>query len=448
MLPFTKRPNRPEDSEVVDSGEIEVVRVAPSAPPARGGGTGRTMSAPTSQRYPAPPSDRPRVFERSGDDEMTTVMASKRGSSFPPASAQAPRSTTRPRGRGEDDESTMLRPMTPAQSFSPRPPPSARSVPPPAMVRPASFVPPPPPASNGYGLHIQTPPTMLGHTAIPAEIRAQALASVRAHQSGQVGALPYNMPSPPVSGTIPPAPPSDPFINPPATVITTRTRVLIGRPTMSWAAALLAMGVFVGLVTAVVARGDADSILDATASFVDPAHSTARAAAASQPVQALPALATLPIAPPAAAPIAPPVAVAPAAMAPASILPPASTPPSAPVQPATPVQAYAPTPPVAQPLPPIPLTDSRVGDPTKTVAANDLPSANAAPEKPKPVAYVAPKPETRYVAPRAYARPAAAAPAPRPAAARAARKAAAAADDEGAAAADKLAREQLEAALK
>ena len=56
----------------------------------------------------------------------------------------------------------------------------------------------------------------------------------------------------------------------PATVITTRTKVLIGRPTISWAAALVAMGIFVGLVTAVVARGDADTLIDATAGFVDP----------------------------------------------------------------------------------------------------------------------------------------------------------------------------------
>lgn len=58
----------------------------------------------------------------------------------------------------------------------------------------------------------------------------------------------------------------------PGTVITTRTRALSSRPAISWAAALVAMGVFTGLVTAVLARGESDSMADVTASFVDPAH--------------------------------------------------------------------------------------------------------------------------------------------------------------------------------
>lgn len=44
---------------------------------------------------------------------------------------------------------------------------------------------------------------------------------------------------------------------------------------MSWAAGLMALGALVGLVTAVVARGDADALIDATASIVDPSHATA-----------------------------------------------------------------------------------------------------------------------------------------------------------------------------
>jgi hypothetical protein len=41
---------------------------------------------------------------------------------------------------------------------------------------------------------------------------------------------------------------------------------------VSWAAGLVALGAVVGLIAAVVVRGDADSIIDATASFVDPSH--------------------------------------------------------------------------------------------------------------------------------------------------------------------------------
>jgi hypothetical protein len=44
---------------------------------------------------------------------------------------------------------------------------------------------------------------------------------------------------------------------------------------MSWAVGLMALGAMVGLVTAVVARGDADSLIDATAGLVDPSHATA-----------------------------------------------------------------------------------------------------------------------------------------------------------------------------
>jgi hypothetical protein len=78
-------------------------------------------------------------------------------------------------------------------------------------------------------------------------------------------------------------PKSDPRIDPPATVITARMRIVAARPTVSWAAALVATGVFVGLVTAVVARGDADTLIDATASFVDPSGGHAGAAGTELP---------------------------------------------------------------------------------------------------------------------------------------------------------------------
>jgi hypothetical protein len=417
VLPFTKRPNRPEDSEVIDSGEIEVVRVAPSVPPA---------SMKVSSRYPAPPSDRPRVFERpiEQEEEMTTVMPSKRGSSFPPASASAPRSSARPapsrRARAEDDESTMLRS---GPSSYPGGGPSSNRGPGPASRRPpASFVPPPPPSPQVYannGLIIATPPTVLGSEEIPESIRAQAMAAL---PQMPAFARPY-MPPPP--STPIPLPP-DSRMDPPATVITTRTRVLIGRPTVSWAAALVAMGIFVGLVTAVVARGDADSLIDATASFVDPAHSTAKAAAAT----------------PTPAPVPPPAAI---------------TPPLTPPTPAPPPAA-------------IPVTD--IKDVPKA-AQNDTPAAAAPAPAPKAPVYVAPRPRPAPVV-RAIPRPqpkvdkpdppepkkdkddaVAAAPPPKPekpakASKRAAAAAAASDDDNNAAAAaaDKLAREQLEAVLK
>lgn len=60
--------------------------------------------------------------------------------------------------------------------------------------------------------------------------------------------------------------------HPPALVTQTR-------PSASWAMALLALGVFGGVVTAIIAGGDTDTILRAGAKFIDPAAPTARAAA-------------------------------------------------------------------------------------------------------------------------------------------------------------------------
>jgi hypothetical protein len=60
--------------------------------------------------------------------------------------------------------------------------------------------------------------------------------------------------------------------DPPSSVITAKTRIIRAKSSVSWAAGLMALGAVVGLVTAVVARGDADSVLDATARFVDPSH--------------------------------------------------------------------------------------------------------------------------------------------------------------------------------
>ena len=81
---------------------------------------------------------------------------------------------------------------------------------------------------------------------------------------------------------------SDPRFNPSATVMTSRS--LTGRPTVSWAAALVIMGIFAGLVTAAVARGDLDGDAKVAAASQGPAvqqvippSAQAQLAAASQP---------------------------------------------------------------------------------------------------------------------------------------------------------------------
>ena len=128
------------------------------------------------------------------------------------------------------------------------------------------------------------------------------------------------------------------------TVITNRPRVQ-GRPTAIWTVALVAMGLFAGLASSVVARGDADSIIDATASFVDPARAGGTRAA-------------------------PPVAAAQVAIAP--IAAPIPTP-----APVAPIIGYVPA--------------SSNPQPTTTVAAADLPAASvtASRDRLPPVAYAA-----------------------------------------------------------
>jgi hypothetical protein len=82
---------------------------------------------------------------------------------------------------------------------------------------------------------------------------------------------------------------SDPPGDPPSSVITAKTRIVRARSSMSWAVGLMAVGAIVGLVTAVIARGDADTLIDATATLVDPSHAPAHAGGAAAQAAVLPA---------------------------------------------------------------------------------------------------------------------------------------------------------------
>ncbi len=101
----------------------------------------------------------------------------------------------------------------------------------------------------------------------------QAQQPMVAHLSG---AYPHQhgMPAPamsqPAHFAVPQMAHSDTRMDPPATVLTQNTSR--GSRTMSWAAALMAVGVFVGLVAAVVAGGGSDGLADTSASFVDPSR--------------------------------------------------------------------------------------------------------------------------------------------------------------------------------
>jgi hypothetical protein len=232
-----------------------------------------------------------RVTRPSSDEEMTRLV---------PRSVPAPRSWTPPPNvaalapQADDNDETLVLPPTP-----------------------------PPPAISPFP------------SARAAEARARAVKPTQPVISpDSIAPMALTTSAPAAAGT----------------VITNRPKAG-GRPTAMWTVALVAMGLFAGLASSVVARGDADSIIDATASFVDPAR-----AGGTRP------------APPAAAAQ---IAVAPIA-APTPIIGyvPASTPA------ATPAPATVAT-------PPAPTMEG------KTVAAADLPAAplTASRDRLPPVAY-------------------------------------------------------------
>ncbi len=356
MLPFTKRTARSDASDLRTTGDIEVLPAA------------RRSSV------PPPPASRPRVFTRSVSDEEMTTLLPRKGMTF---SARPP---------------APVKPMPmPKLTPSSRPPKVKLEEPPTRQfVLPSA---PPPSVSP-----VAAPPPSVSPVAGPPRSSARPHAQL-APQHERAALKPQPVPVPVAQ------PKSDPRIDPPATVVTARTRIVMARPTMSWAAALVATGVFVGLVTAVVARGDADTLIDATASLVDPSGGHAAAA----PGEAV-------------------IVQTKAEERRTTLL--AS------------VDTLLPEPSVSE---------------VRTAAA-DTAAATPLPPRPAPVAYVAPAPHhTSHVSsrpvPAREERVASSAPAksaPKPAATPAPKPAAHASDDESesASAADALAKAQLEASLR
>ncbi len=277
MLPFSKRtPRADEAGEAINTGEFEVIRV------------GATPKVGQVARVPAMPAAQARAFQRSiSDDERTMVMPQKSKSSPPPGFIASPTPSTSlapsvktaaHRDNGSANANTNARPRPPMSMANDEH----------TIVRPHDL----PKGAFAAG----RPSPVTAPTPAPAADAKKANAAPAINAPGNAKA---NVANGPDSGGL---------IDVPATVITTRTRILTGRPTVSWAAALMAMGVFVGLVSAVVARGDTDALIDATASFVDPSHTVAKvpAAAAAQPAAAPVVAQMMPVAvaPPAAAPVA------------------------------------------------------------------------------------------------------------------------------------------------
>jgi hypothetical protein len=158
------------------------------------------------------------------------------------------------RPRMETEDRTVLRPMS--------------TLPPALMQKPASSPPPSPRPAAGVRPAMMPTPYMPMKPAVGASVAPVA--------------IPLNAPG----GT---DRKSDPPGDPPSSVITAKTRIVRARASMSWAVGLMAVGAIVGLVTAVIARGDADSLIDATATLVDPSHAPAHAGGAAAQAAVLPA---------------------------------------------------------------------------------------------------------------------------------------------------------------
>lgn len=275
MLPFHKRSVQGHQADDISTEDVvEVVHkvrhAASAALSSRLGSTLRSndipAAAPSRRHVPAPiPTPSRAISSRpvapnygEDEDEMTCLMPAKGLIIPPPATRRAP----------------VANVMSSNTSFRPA-----------ALPRTA----PQAPVSRApmYGARETTP-----HDARSINERRihrmAPMAVVAARQeTGVVPAAPASL-----APMAMPLVDSEPHINPGATVLTARS--LKSRPTASWAAALVAMGIFAGLVTAAVARGDFSG-----------GDSKVAAAAASPQVAAAQVIPSQPQSQPAASPIMP-----------------------------------------------------------------------------------------------------------------------------------------------
>jgi hypothetical protein len=418
VLPSSKRPARSyEPSEVIRTGDYEVVHGTSSKRRAERRAyepavedEEKTTLFPGNIRAILPPRPEKPVqtppIAKAARTPNVNLRGLSRGSDRPP-SPEALRGSGRPRVDAED--CTILRPTSTLPPALQRAV-SAAATPPtprPASARPPAMMPTP---------YMPMKPAAAAQTAPPVSINAPGGSDARKRVQ------------------------SDPHGDPPSAVITAKTRILRTKSGVSWAVGLMALGAIVGLVTAVVARGDADALIDATASVVDPTHTTAvHANGAVAQAAVLPSFVETTKN---AAPLGTDTNPAPGAC----------------------LETSAPTVTVSTPVvmntPPAPVASK-----TASIAGADpTPAARPTPPRPSPVAFVAPA----RVAPRA-------APAPAPAPAKEAsasngwlanvtppnagapisrpskspsKPAGNGSDFESAAAADALAKAQLEASLR
>jgi len=294
---------------------------------------------------------------------------------------------------------------------------------PPGSARPMSVPPPPNSQSGGYATQSGGYATQSGGYATQSGGYATQSGGYASQSGGYAsqsgGYAQLNGPVPSGSVSVPgvsmpasmpahfmvPQPPySDGRMDPPGTALTARGKNA-GRSGMSWAMALAAFGLFVGVGAVAVMNGNADGVVETSASFVDPSRAGGGKAAAAQAA----AQAAAPTAVPTGVPVAtdPPAAVG---------VPPVAVPatPPPPVAAAT-APAVATVPAVtAPPTSPAPVAAAPAAAPVAVAAVTAKPAAPVAAAPPPRSAPVAAAPVSRPVrqAPAAAEEPAAAAPKP------------------------------------
>lgn len=287
---------------------------------------------------------------------------------------------------------------------------------PPGSARPMSVPPPPNSQSGAYATQSGAYASQSGGYATQSGGYA-AQSGGYPHLNGPVPSGSVSVPgvampaSMPAHFMVPQPPYSDGRIDPPGTAVTARGKAA-GRSGMSWAMALAAFGIFVGLGAFAVMNGHADGVMETSASFVDPSRAAAGKAAAAQPAAPAAVPTGVPVAteqpatvgvPPVAIPATPPVAEATAAAAPtapavataaaatAAVTAAATAPAAAPAAPAAPTVAAAttakPAAPVAvaaapQPQRPAPVAAAPATRPVRQAPADEPAAAAPKPGKP------------------------------------------------------------------
>lgn len=263
----------PELRGDLDHGDNdEFTQAAPSRTASSRSGAQRSNYPPPAS-YEGPPSHRPPPR-----DEPASYRSRGRDSmdSYDDSHASSPRSY-RTNESGPISSSPMSQPPPSSARANKLPGHFAASQPPPSYASPQNGVNPHGPTAAMpavTGAYNSMPPQMQHASQPPAQMTAAMNNSAmpahfRMAQTGAIAGVG-------MGGAV---------MDPPGTSVTSNNPRVSGRPAMSWAAALAACGVFVGVVAVAIAqRGD--NMADTQAAFVDPAHTTKTPA--TQPVETQP----------------------------------------------------------------------------------------------------------------------------------------------------------------